>query len=57
MRPAAINTAKHLVAPVLLAILAILIPGLVFSHKMVAGLLPGVIVSGAQFAISVTTSG
>lgn len=48
---------KHLVAPVLLATFSTLVLGFALSPKLVAGLLPGVIVSGLQFAGSASLSG
>ena len=57
IRISTISSLKEMIAPGLLVILSPLFLGLVFGPKILAGFLPGAIVSGVQMAISAANTG
>lgn len=48
---------KEMIAPALLVMLTPIIAGVIFGTKMVAGILPGALLSGIQLAISMSNTG
>lgn len=48
---------KHLIAPILIVAILPLLLGFALSPELIAGMLPGLIVSGLQFASSSNLSG
>lgn len=57
MRPTSVKIAKHFVTPILLVILIPFAFGLAFGPEIIAGMLPGILVSGLEFGSTATTSG
>ena len=57
MRQASQTAIKYLAFAVVLVVILPFVLGIAISPEIIAGLLPGVIVSGIQFSSSATTSG
>ena len=57
IRISTVSSLKEMIAPGLLVMLTPIICGVIFGTRVVAGILPGALLSGIQLAISMSNTG